>query len=128
VKSTRTILTAFILALALAVSIGWVAESGTAFAASNYVSNAASHSCDGPNPLHDHGHNCHNVARHHSASLQRPKPNLQPLANLNSFAFLVIRRLVDNIDEIEIGQDSGPPLGAKTPFLAVFKYKTSLLF
>ncbi len=128
VTCTRTILAALLWALALAMGSG--AASAVEFVPidSGYSHGLAKKSCDDRNPSHEHDRHCHSLARIQPPSSLRTKfkPFLDPAPHAPSpmpmvDAFVAPRPLA-------IDRQISPPLGAKTAFLAVFRYTTSLLF
>jgi hypothetical protein len=130
VHKIRLIISTLFLALTFVASAGFMLESGTALSAtlSAHVSDVASDSCNGRAPLHEHKHHCHNIARPQTVRIQRVKPKLELVAWPASFVRLTTRRTGDMNAALPAGYVFPPNLSAKTPFLSVFRYKTSLLF
>lgn len=130
VQHSRTILSALILALALALvlSTGVASASESSALVPGYSYDVTPKSCDGSVPPHEHGHHCHNQARLQPASSLRAKIK-QPLdLCLNVFCSFTLDDQYGGAGEIAITRRLYSPLGAKTPFRAVFRYTTSLLF
>lgn len=124
----RTILAALLCALALSMGSGAANAVELVSADSGYSQGLTKKSCDDRNTPHEHDHHCHNIARIQPPSSLRTKskPFLDAAAHAPSLVSMADGFVTPR--PLAIDRQISPPLGAKTAFLAVFRYTTSLLF
>jgi hypothetical protein len=128
VSKIKLIISTLFLALTFSVSASVMLDSGRALSAPLPMGafDAAMHSCNDGSPIDDHGHHCHDAARRHTARSLKSRP--KPVAQSVPIVWQMPWQPDLSVVELPLGWTSRPDLSGKTPFLTIFRIKTSLLF